>query len=140
LNSIGLPYLLDTNICIFLMRGRTGLTQRTKRERIKDLFISEVTLAEMKFGVAKSDRPLANRAHLEEFLLGVSILPVREALDVFAFEKARLYRSGQPLPDFDLLIGATAVHHSLTLVTNNTKHFQRIQGIQLEDWTQEPTS
>lgn len=136
MNSTGLPYLLDTNICIFLMRGRVELTERTRRERIQDLFISELTLAELKYGVAKSDRPLANKAHLEEFLLGVSILPVREALDVFAFEKARLYRSGQPLPDFDLLIGATAVHHNLTLVTNNTKHFQRIQGIQLEDWTQ----
>ena len=63
-----MPYLLDTNICIFLMRGRVELTERTRRERIQDLFISEVTLAELKYGVAKSDRPLANKAHLEEFL------------------------------------------------------------------------
>ena len=76
-----MPYLLDTNICIFLMRGRVELTERTRRERIQDLFISEVTLAELKYGVAKSDRPLANKAHLEEFLLGVSVLPLREALE-----------------------------------------------------------
>ncbi len=86
----GLPYLLDTNICIFLMRGRVELTERIRRERIQDLFISEVPLAELKYGVAKSARPLGNKAHLEEFLLGVSNLSIREALDVFAFEEARL--------------------------------------------------
>jgi tRNA(fMet)-specific endonuclease VapC len=54
---------------------------------------------------------------------------------LFASEKARLRKIGEPIDNFDLLIGATAVHHGLTLVTNNTKHFQRIQGIQLQDWT-----
>ncbi len=130
-----MAYLLDTNICIFLMKGLPGLSERTKRARIRDLFVSEVTLAELKYGVARSERPLANRAPLEQFLIGVTVLPIRESLDVFAFEKARLNRLGQPLPDFDLLIGATAVHHDLTLVTNNIRHFQRIQDIRLEDWT-----
>jgi tRNA(fMet)-specific endonuclease VapC len=85
LKSFVLPYLIDTNICIFLMKWRSGLTERTKQARIKDLFISEVSVAELKYGVAKSNRPLANRAHLEQFLLGVSVLPIREELDVFAF-------------------------------------------------------
>lgn len=130
-----MSYLLDTNICIFLMKGRPGLSDRTKREPVLNLFISEVTLAELKYGVAKSERPLANRAPLERFLLGVTVLPIREALDVFAFEKARLKRLGSPHSDFDLLIGATAIHHDLILVTNNTKHFQRLEGIRLEDWS-----
>jgi len=131
-----LAYLLDTNICIFLMKGRPALSGRAKRIPIKDLFISEITLAELKYGVAKSDRPLANGVALERFLQGVTILPIRQALDVFGAEKARLTRIGQPIADLDLLIGATAVHHGLTLVTNNTRHFQRIEGIELEDWTQ----
>lgn len=117
------------------MKGRPGLSDRTKREPVLNLFISEVTLAELKYGVAKSERPLANRAPLERFLLGVTVLPIREALDVFAFEKARLKRLGSPHSDFDLLIGATAIHHDLILVTNNTKHFQRLEGIRLEDWS-----
>lgn len=53
----------------------------------------------------------------------------------FAAEKARLAKAGQIIPDFDLLIGTTAIVHGMTLVTNNTKHFQRLKGIELEDWT-----
>ncbi len=93
-----MPYLLDTYICIFLMKGRQRLSDRTKRELVLDLFISEVTLAELKYGVAKSERPLANRAPLERFLTGVTVLPIREALDVFAFEKARPDRSATCTP------------------------------------------
>ena len=70
------------------------------------------------------------------FLRDMEVLPISPCLPVFAAEKSRLKKLGQPIPDFDLLIGATAIHHGLTLVTNNTKHFQRIQDIQLEDWTQ----
>jgi tRNA(fMet)-specific endonuclease VapC len=128
-------YLLDTNICIFLMKGMPQVAGRTKDQIRQDLFISEVTVAELKFGVAKSERPLRNHEHLALFLQGIAVITISEVLDVFSFEKARLFRIGQPLPDFDLLIGATAIHHDLTLVTNNIKHFQRLQGIKLEDWT-----
>jgi tRNA(fMet)-specific endonuclease VapC len=54
---------------------------------------------------------------------------------VYAKERCRLERIGRRVDDFDLLIGATAIHHGLTLVTNNTKHFQRLNGIKLEDWS-----
>jgi len=57
------------------------------------------------------------------------------SLETFAKEKARLKRAGKLIPDFDLLIGTTALHHGLTLVTNNTKHMQRLEGLQLENWT-----
>ena len=130
-----MAYLLDTNICIFLMKGVLHVVTHAKDHSRRDLFISEATVAELKFGVAKSERPLRNQEHLALFMAEMTILPIGPVLDVFGFEKARLYRIGQPLPDFDLLIGATAIHHNLTLVTNNTKHFQRLEGIQLEDWT-----
>jgi tRNA(fMet)-specific endonuclease VapC len=102
-------YLLDTNICIFLMKGMPQVAGRTKDQIRQDLFISEVTVAELKFGVAKSERPLRNHEHLALFLQGIAVIPISEVLDVFSFEKARLFRIGQPLPDFDLLIGATAM-------------------------------
>jgi tRNA(fMet)-specific endonuclease VapC len=56
-------------------------------------------------------------------------------LDLYAKEKARLQKIGKPIDDFDLLIGVTSVTHKLTMVTNNTNHFERISGISLEDWT-----
>jgi len=69
-------------------------------------------------------------------LSSVKILPIFQALDIFAFEKARLRKKGTPIEDFDLLIGSTAVSYELTVVTNNTSHFDRIEGIELEDWTE----
>jgi tRNA(fMet)-specific endonuclease VapC len=68
-------------------------------------------------------------------LTGVQILPIFHSLDLFAKEKARLQKAGTPVDDFDLLIGVTSVTHKLTMVTNNTTHFKRINGIKLEDWT-----
>ena len=97
--------------------------------------ISEITLAELLFGVHRSADPKKNKEKLDILLIDIRVLAVREALDVFAQEKARLFNAGRPLPDFDLLIGATAIHHDLTLVTNNTKHFQRLEDIRLEDWS-----
>lgn len=100
-----------------------------------DYFISEITLAELRFGVAKSGQREKNAEALNKFLTGVQVLPISQAIDLYAEEKARLQKAGTPLDDFDLLIGATALAHNLTLVTNNTKHFERIGGIVLEDWT-----
>ena len=94
-----------------------------------------MTLAELKFGVEKSEKPEKNKKALDNFLTGVQILPIFHSLDLFAKEKARLQKAGTPLDDFDLLIGVTSVTHQLTMVTNNTNHFKRINGIKLEDWT-----
>lgn len=96
-----------------------------------------MTLAELKFGVEKSEKPEKNKKVLENFLTGVQILPIFHSLDLYAKEKARLQKSGNTIDDFDLLIGVTSVNHQLTMVTNNIKHFNRISGIKLEDWTKE---
>ena len=72
---------------------------------------------------------------LENFLTGVKILPIFHSLDLYAKEKARLQKVGTPIDDFDILIGVTSVTHKLIMVTNNTNHFKRINGIKLEDWT-----
>ncbi|MBL0126917.1 MAG: PIN domain-containing protein [Flavobacteriales bacterium] len=130
-----MAFLLDTNICIFLMKGIPLVSERTKSHAKDEMLISEVPLAELKYGVAKSDRRAENALALDRFLTGVHVLPIGDVLDVFASEKARLARTGTMIADFDLLIGATAVYHKLTLVTNNTKHFERLDGIDLADWT-----
>jgi tRNA(fMet)-specific endonuclease VapC len=130
-------YLLDTNIAIFYMKGRFNLDKRFANLSVDDCSISEITLAELKFGIAKSVQREKNTEVLSKFLTGVQILPIGQAIDLYAEEKARLQKAGTPLDDFDLLIGVTAAVHNLTLVTNNTKHFERIRGILLEDWTSE---
>jgi tRNA(fMet)-specific endonuclease VapC len=99
------------------------------------LLFTEITLAELKFEVENSEKPEKNRTALEDFLTGVQILPIFHSLDLYAKEKARLRKAGTPIDDFDLLIGVTSVSHNLIMVTNNTDHFKRIDGIILDDWT-----
>lgn len=117
------------------MKGKFELDSKFDQSSREHLYISEITLAELKFGVEKSEKPEKNKKALNFFLTGVQILPIFHSLDLYAKEKARLQKAGTPIDDFDLLIGVTSVTHHLTMVTNNTNHFRRISGIQLEDWT-----
>lgn len=116
------------------MKGKFNLSEKFD-QAVDNCFISEITLAELKFGVGNSEKPEKNRKALTDFLTGVQILPIFHSLDLYAKEKARLRKARTPIDDFDLLIGVTSVSHSLTMVTNNTDHFKRIDGIDLEDWT-----
>jgi len=117
------------------MKGKFNLEAKFEKVLADNCFISEVTLAELKFGVEKSEKPEKNKKVLDNFLTGVQILPIFHSLDLYAKEKARLQKAGTPIDDFDLLIGVTSIRHQLTMVTNNTKHFKQITGIKLEDWT-----
>lgn len=128
-------YLLDTNICIYYLKGLYDLDKKFKAVKIENCFISEITLAELKFGVENSKSPEKNQKALDSFLTGIQILPIFEAIDTYAKEKARLRKLGKTVDDFDLLIGCTAVTFDLILVTNNTIHFQNIKNIKLDNWT-----
>jgi tRNA(fMet)-specific endonuclease VapC len=128
-------YLLDTNICIYYFKGKFNLREKFEKIDPENCFISEITLAELKFGVENSQKKEKNQKVLNHFLGAVQIVPIFHALDLYAAEKARLRKSGIVVDDFDLLIGTTAVAHNLVMVTNNSNHFNRINGIQLEDWT-----
>ncbi len=130
-----MQYLIDTNICIYYLKGLFSLDKKFAQAGSDNCFISEITLAELKFGVENSQSIEKNRKALEDFLTGMQILPLFQAIDTYAREKARLRKKGTSVDDFDLLIGATAVVYSLTLVTNNTRHFDKIKNIKLEDWT-----
>ncbi|GAB4018723.1 PIN domain-containing protein [Spirosoma koreense] len=128
-------YLIDSNIAIFYMKGKFTLNKKFDKVTPDRCFISEITLAELKFGIANSEHPEKNRTILDNFLTGVQILPIFYSLDLYATEKARLRKLGTPVDDFDLLIGVTSVAHDLIMVINNISHFKRINGIKLEDWT-----
>jgi len=128
-------YLIDTNTCIYYIKGKFDLKNKFEIADPDNCFISEITLAELKFGVENSEKKEKNQKTLDNFLTGVKIVPIFHSLDLYAKEKARLRKEGTPIDEFDLLIGVTSVTHNLTLVTNNTDHFKRIKGISLEDWT-----
>lgn len=128
-------FLLDTNICIFFNKGVKSILDRLDHYGFKQCAISEITYAELLFGVENSASKDKNRRTLEIFMADMAVLPINPALAIFAKEKSRLRKSGEAIDNFDLLIGATALHHDLTLVTNNTRHFQRMEGLWIEDWT-----
>lgn len=128
-------YLLDTNICIYFLKGLYHLDKKIEQAGIENCFVSEITIAELKFGVENSNNIKKNRKVIDEFMRKFTILPIFTSLDIYAREKARLRKKGNPLDDFDLLISATAVTNNLTLVTKNVSDFERIVGINITDWT-----
>lgn len=128
-------YLLDTNICIYFLKGKFRLVDKIEKIGFDNLFISEITIAELKFGAEKSAYPEKNRSVINELADKFKQLPIYSALDIYAKEKARLRKEGNIVDDLDLLIGATAIVNEMTLVTNNEKHFERLQNIKIENWT-----
>ncbi len=130
-------YLIDTNICIYYIKGKFDLDQKFEKADPENCFISEITLAELKFGVENSENKDKNQKVLDNFLTGVTIIPIFHSIDLYSKEKARLRKAGTIIDDFDLLIGVTAVTHNLIMVTNNARHIGRVKGIAIEDWTKQ---
>lgn len=128
-------YLLDTNICIYFMKGQFDLHKKIKTVDKANCLLSEITVAELKYGVENSVQKEKNRKNAEAFISNFVILPIFPVLDIYAKEKARLKTKGKILDDFDLLIGATAIFNNLTLITKNISDFDRLTGIVIEDWT-----
>ena len=127
-------YLLDTNICIYFLKGQNNLDKSIEEAETENCFVSEITIAELKFGAENSENQERNRSTVDDFVSKFTIIPIFNSLDIYAKEKARLRRKGTPLDDFDLLIGATAISNNLILVTRNTSDFERLSGIQIENW------
>jgi tRNA(fMet)-specific endonuclease VapC len=130
-------YLLDTNICVFNLRGKYNLDEKLKTvEGLHSCCISEITIAELKYGAECSDNITKNMQLIDNFLTRVGIVPINTCIGLFAKEKARLKKIGAMIDDFDLLIGCSAVANNLIMVTDNKKHFNRIEKITIENWIQ----
>ena len=127
-------FLLDTNICIYFLKGQYNLIQKLEKIGLENCFISEITIAELKFGAENSESKEKNRNTVDDFISRFTIIPIFNSLDIYAKEKARLRKAGNPLDDFDLLIGATAISNDLVLVTRNVTDFERLEGIKIENW------
>jgi tRNA(fMet)-specific endonuclease VapC len=126
-------YLLDTDWVIHYLNARQGIVERLHGLIDAGLGLSIISLAELYEGVYYSRDPEGDEQDLNDFLRGVRVLGVDEAIcKIFGKERGRLRAAGMIVGDLDLLIGATAVHHDLTLLTNNRRHFERIAGIRIE--------
>ena len=129
-------YLLDTDICIFYLKGKFGIKEKIEASGQGNCFVSEMTIAELMFGARNSDN---FEKHQNDHIKVLSVATLKRVLDslpTYGIEKARLRRAGNLIPELDLLIATTALHHGMTLVSNNTKHMSRIEGLMLENWTQ----
>jgi len=129
-----MKYLLDTNICIHFFKGKFNLIEKFNEVGIENCAISEITLAELSFGAENSDNPEKNHQIVDQFVEFLTILPILDAIPLYAKEKARLRKIGQMISDFDLFIGCTALANNLIMVTENTREFSRIKNINLENW------
>jgi tRNA(fMet)-specific endonuclease VapC len=106
-----------------------------KRVGLENVYISEITVAELKYGAENSDKVEHNKGVVNFFIERMNILPIYGGLDIYAKEKARLRRKGKLIDEFDLLIGSTAIENKLILVTNNERHFKRLEDIEIDNWT-----
>ena len=130
-----MKYLLDTNICIYLINERpAGVLAKFKRHRIGDVGVSSVTVSELAYGVAKSGSA-RNRAALDAFLTSLTAIEYdTEAAFVYGELRSTLERKGTPIGPLDLLIAAHALSRQLVLVTNNEKEFRRVGKLKVENW------
>ncbi len=130
-------FLLDTDTCVFWLRGRAAVHARLAAVGPEKISISAVTLAELRYGADCSAQPEANHQAIDNFISGITVLGVdAEIARLFGGIKAQLRRQGNLIEDFDLLLAATALISGLTLITNNIAHFGRIAGLTLDNWAQ----
>ncbi len=129
-------YMLDTNICIYVIRKKPShLIQHLQGLRITDVGISSITLSELEYGVAKSQKPQQNKLALVEFLAPIEILPYNDmAAEQYGEIRALLERQGTPIGSLDMLIAAHALSLNSILVTNNESEFRRVPGLIVENW------
>lgn len=130
-------YLLDTNICIFLIKRKPKVVlARLKKSLSSGVGVSSITFSELEYGVQKSSFVERNAISLLRFITPFDILPFDEsAARVYGKVRASLEKKGQPIGVMDMLIGAHAKSLKTILVTNNTHEFNRIDGLLVEDWT-----
>ena len=136
-----MTYLLDTNTCVFLMKGKpVAVRERLAALGGERVCISSVVISELWFGVYNSQWQEQNRQALECFLAPFEELSYGHAANrIYGRRRAALRKVGPPIGSLDMLIAAHALAEDAVLVTNNLREFSRVAGLKLEDWSQAPT-
>src|SRR3989338_3174899 len=124
-------YLLDTNICIYLIRKKPReVIEKLISHSAFDISVSSITVAELEYGVEKSEFPKKNREALEEFLLPLEVRQFDAvAARYYGSVRVKLEKTGRPIGSFDLLIAAHALSIGATVVTNNMREFSRVPDL-----------
>jgi tRNA(fMet)-specific endonuclease VapC len=129
--------LLDTDHCIFFVRGHPKVVAAFAAHVADEPAVSIITLGELYFGALRSARKTENLQKVSEFINRVTTVELdRTTMLKFAEIKADLFARGQPLEDPDLLIAACALIQDAPVITHNSSHFARIPGLSIEDWSQ----
>jgi tRNA(fMet)-specific endonuclease VapC len=129
-------YLLDTNICIYAIKNKPiTVLERIKENSRFGIYISSLTIAELEYGIENSNRVEENRVSLIKFISIFNILSFDDSDAIpYGKLKAKLKKEGNIIGPIDMLLAAQALSKDLILVTNNTKEFERIENLKLENW------
>jgi tRNA(fMet)-specific endonuclease VapC len=127
-------FMLDTDSVSFAMNGRGNVAARIRQHHPSELCVSAITVAELRFGAARRESAKTHR-YINRFVATVEVLSFDESCAAeFGRIASDLARRGLPIGDFDVLIAAHAISVDATLVTNNVKHFARVEGLRFENW------
>jgi len=130
-----LKYLLDTNICIYLINGNETLKKKVREIGVFSLSISNATLAELYFGAYNSKKVDANLKRINTFKKNLTVYSDSDiSAEAFGRFKSKLRSEGKIIEDFDILIASIAFVNNCILVTNNPNHFERIDELKVENW------
>jgi predicted nucleic acid-binding protein len=130
-----MKYLFDTDMCVYLFKGKPKIVEKLEQIPAKDLAVSIITIAELEYGAFYSERVQSNLERIASLEKKIQTVAITSSVTrEYAKAKAVLRKQGAILEDFDLLIAATALTHNLILVTNNTQHFNRIDNLRIENW------
>lgn len=133
-------YLLDTNICVFCMRGMFEMNRKILLAGINNCYLSEITVAELYHGAENSADPKKTMRQTEDFISLFRVVPFGKSLHTFGREMAYLKSIGRKIENFDMAIGSIALQHKMVMVTDNVDHLGRIRGIKIQNWkTEEPS-
>ena len=131
-----MTYMLDTNICIYIIKKKPEKVLERFREKIEEgICISSITLAELQYGIKHSSKPSENEVALLRFILPLNVMPFdSEAATKYGEIREGLQKRGMPIGPMDMLIAAHALSENMILVTNNIREFERVNELKTENW------
>jgi tRNA(fMet)-specific endonuclease VapC len=131
-----MKYLFDTNICIYLLKKHyVKIAKKVEKIGIENIFISTISIAELEFGIAKSNKPEENEDTLYKFLVPFTTVTFdHNSARLYGKIRANLQKKGTPIGNMDMLIASVALANDMTIVTNNVKEFKRVPELIVENW------
>lgn len=131
-----MKYALDTDILIYFLKGKESVVSKMCELPVDELGTTIINHAELFFGALNSAHKKKNTIKVQDVLGKLNLLPFCEGSSYrFAENKATLKKTGKIVADLDLMIASICIQNEVTLITNNVKHFKRIKGLKIENWS-----